>query len=203
MVGRWGSAPLLLGFLLSIALLAAAQEPGSTNRDPCSIVPAFVHAALAGNSLANFLSPSLEPGSREKEIALTKKNFLALEIYNYDCGQGLQLRSADHADLRADVHWSTAHSDFRQTVTLHLVRVNGQWYFADFDFLAFNWTLALAGSVVAIVWAGFVVTWFRDWRKRHFSTRLVRAGWAVVLFIPFFGVVAYWMFVRRAAVVQG
>jgi hypothetical protein len=203
MLRTWGNALLSLGFLLSVPWVAIAQKPDSTNTDPCSIVPAFVQAALAGNSLTNFLSPSLEPGSREKEIALTKKKFLALEIYNYDCGQGLQLRSADHADLRADVHWSTTHSDFRQTVTLHLVRVNGQWYFVDFDFLAFNWTLALAGSAVAVVWAGFLVTWFRDWRKRHFSTRLVRAGWAVVLFIPFLGVVAYWLFVRRAAVVQG
>jgi hypothetical protein len=202
MVRIWRSALLLLGFLLSVPWFAAAQKPDSTNRDPYSIVPAFVQAALTGNSLTNFLSPSLEPRNREREIALTKKSFLALEIYNYDCAHGLQLRSADSTDLRADVHWSTSHSDFRQTVTLHLVRVNGQWYFADFDFLAFNWTLALAGGAVAVVWAGFLVAWFRDWRERHFSTRLVRAAWAVVLFIPFLGVLAYWVFVRRAAVVQ-
>ncbi|MGA7892130.1 MAG: hypothetical protein WCA49_02805 [Candidatus Sulfotelmatobacter sp.] len=109
----------------------------------------------------------------------------------------LRFHDDDHAELTADVQWTTKHSNFHQTAALHFVRVNGTWYFQDFDFFRFNWWFAIGGGVLGIAWAALLVRMLLDWKRRHFGSNVARVGWFLLLFLPIVGVVAYWVLVSK------
>lgn len=174
---------------------AFAQQPGSVPNDLTALVQSFVEEARQGKPLDNLLSPDVAPSARQAQLKRAQRSYIDLEISDY---RNVELQGADSADLTADVYWRTVHSDFRQTATLHFKRVNDKWYFADFDFMTFNWAYALIGAAIGIAWAALVLRSIFDWRKRHFSSSASKGLWLVVIFIPLVGVVVYWVIVARA-----
>jgi uncharacterized protein YchJ len=161
------------------------------------LLRSFVKTANAGGSLAPFLAPDVQGASRERELQYASQTFEALEISNYDLSR-LRFRDESHADLQADVHWRTKHSNFSQTSTLHFIRIAGNWYFDDFEFFRFNWLGASVGAGIAIIWAGFVLKFFFDWKKRQFASKSAKIFSLLMLLFPIFGVLVYWLLVTRS-----
>lgn len=172
-----------------------AQQPGSVPSDLTALVQSFVEEARQGKPLDNLLSPDVAPSVQQAQLKRAQRSYLDLEISDY---RDVELHGADSADLTADIYWRTVHTDFRQTATLHFKRLNGRWYFADFDFMTFNWAYALIGAAVGIGWAVFVLRSVFDWRKHAFGSSTNKALWLVVILIPLLGVVVYWVFVARS-----
>jgi hypothetical protein len=179
-----------------MALAASYSYSGlapQRNDDAIStLMQSFADAAKSGKPLDHFLAPSVSPTARDKESAYASKPFTDLKFTNYELPGGLHFADQEHAEMTLDVEWSTKHSNFKQTATIHFVRVNGMWYFNDFQFLRFNWAFALGGAVLAIAWALLFLRMLFDWRKRKFRTTVAAAAWLLALFFPVFGAIAYW-----------
>ncbi len=197
----------VLLFLLAILPswpIAVAQQ-NSASEAISNLLQSFSESARAGKPLDSYLAPGLRGPVRDREDKQADKQFKEVKFTNYEMSRDLHFSDNDHAELTADVEWTTKHSDFRQTAALHFVRVNGTWYFQDFDFFRFNWWFAIGGAVLGIAWAAVLVRMLLDWKRRHFESNAARVGWFLLLFLPIVGVVAYWVLVSKGghgAVVQ-
>jgi hypothetical protein len=187
--------------LVLVAALFLILSVGAFGSNPAyeisAVLQSFVETANRQASLDPFLAPSIQGEARDQELRFVNQPFEKLEISHYELSN-LRFHGEDRAELQADVHWQTKHSDLVQTATLRFVRIGDKWYFSDFEFFRFNWLGVAIGTTIAVVWAGFVLRYFRHWRKHQFASGASKTSWLLVLFLPIVGVVAYGLLVFRS-----
>ena len=156
----FGVLALVLG-LTSISFAQTADE-----QDIDRLFQDLKQAVVKRSSPDALLAPSLTAQQRHKESEKIVRPYLNI-TFKYNVAD-LQRTSSNEAELPLIVEWETVHESGSATDSAHLVRVEGRWYFRDFDFMTFSWTLITIMVVMCaggVAFAVFVLSFYSRLRK--------------------------------------
>ena len=125
---------LLVCCLIGSGLLA--QEFRGVSSEASSIhtlVDLFTWTVKGGVSPHNYLLPTLPDAKRQRTLQLTRRQFVSLKI-DY-ARKDMHFSDQTHARIRAYVTWATSDQSASYSATIRFEKVDGEWYFNDFDFL--------------------------------------------------------------------
>ena len=154
----------VLGFVLALASISFAQT--NDKQDIDRLFQDLKKALVTRSAPDSLLAPSLTEQQRHKEIQKTTRPYLDIK-FRYNVGD-LQSTSSNEAELPLIVEWETVHESGSMTDSAHLVRVDGRWYFRDFDFITMSWTLITVIVVMCaggVAFAAFVLYWYYRIRR--------------------------------------
>jgi hypothetical protein len=154
----------VLGLVLALSSISFAQ---STDQQDIDRLFQDLKQLLVKRSPPDaLLAPSLTAQKRHKESEKTVRPYLNIE-FKYNVAD-LQRNGSNEAELPLIVEWETKHGSGSLTDSADLVRVDGRWYFKDFDFMAFSWTLITIIVVMCasgVAFAVFVLYLYYRYRK--------------------------------------
>jgi hypothetical protein len=84
----------------------------------------------------------------------------------------LKLASLNEAELPVIVEWETVHESGSITDSADLIKVDGRWYFRNFDFMTISWPMIIDLVVMCacrVAYAFFVLYWYYRLRKRRWQ----------------------------------
>jgi hypothetical protein len=155
----------VLGLVLALTSIGFTQT--TDEKDIDRLFQDFKQALVKRSSPDALLTPSLTVQQRHKEIEKTVRPYLNVN-FKYNVGD-LRRTSFNEAELPLIVEWETVHGSGSMTDSADLVRVDGRWYFSNFDFMTISWTLITIIVVMctgAVAFAAFVLYLYYHIRKR-------------------------------------
>lgn len=142
----------IFGVLLMVLGLTSISFAQTTDeQDIDRLFQDFKQALLKRSSPDALLAPSLTAPQRRKEAEKALRPYIDIK-FKYNVGD-LQRTSSNEAELPLIIEWETVHESGSMTDSAHLIRVEGRWYFKDFDFMVFSWTLI---TIIVLMCAGGV-----------------------------------------------
>ena len=107
-----------------------------------------------------FLAPDVQNVEREKALSFVKDKYKALHII-FIAEYEIQFVDATHASVEANVKWATDQVEVERRALVRFEKVDGDWYFENFDFLwlpqtsiSANFVLILATLMAALIGLG-------------------------------------------------
>lgn len=177
---EWRRAGKLLATfgLLSVAayLSAQTQAPNDANQIGSLVSGLCDHS----RAVADALDPNLSSSDRAKNLSRFSDPHFELTLQT----EGPTAITGGSASLPVWVHFKTEHFGLETSATLHFVKRNDTWYFANFDFLSIPTVLLLVGAVFIHLSVGYAGTVLTLWWKLSRQDQLSLADSKVL--IPFF-----------------
>lgn len=161
----------VLGLVLALTSISFTQTTDEQDID--RLFQDLKQVLVKRSSPDALLAPSLTAQQRHEESEKTVRPYLNIK-FKYNVAD-LQRRSSNEAELPLIVEWETVHESGSMTDSAHLVRVDGRWYFRDFDFMTFSWTLITvivvmcASGVAFVAFALYLYYRFRKGRRQQVS----------------------------------
>jgi len=153
-----------LGLVLALTSMSFTQTTDEQDID--RLFQDLKQVLVKRSSPDALLAPSLTPQQRHKESEKTARPYLNIK-FKYNVAD-LQRTSSNEAELPLIVEWETVHGSGSMTGSAHLARVDGRWYFRDFDFMTFSWTMITIIVVMCatgVAFAAFVLYLYFRLRK--------------------------------------
>ena len=186
------SASLGLFILLSgIFVLNAQDIPQEPRQSIELLLDKFQKAAVAGTPVDSFFSPDVRARQASQIHALDTKPFLTFQITDFSWKE-LEQQDADHAALPVTVSYSTRNEGGSRSATLHFVRIQGAWYFADADFWDVSWFWIFPIVMYGAAYGSGVVFMFWHSNRQHWDNLSEKRLWAVLSFLPS-SLLFYWI----------
>jgi hypothetical protein len=113
----------------------------------------------------DLLSPSLTASQREKEVQKAIRPYVTLQ-FKFNVADMGRVNS-NEAKLPLIVEYETAREVGRLTGSAELERVDGRWYFRDFDFMTFPWALVIGMCSIGVAFAAVVLFLSKRSKKRQ------------------------------------
>ena len=125
-----------------------SQEPQSQIVD---LIHSFQETVQEGRTPSALLSPSSpDHDAQLKQFVPRFQTFDA----RYSPSE-IHFTNDNHAEVPATIEWSRTESHLSRHTTIKFERINGRWYFTDFNFMTFPYLLffsiALAGFLVGML----------------------------------------------------
>jgi hypothetical protein len=136
---------VLVVLLVSMTPMSYGQdEKSAAQSDIAQLLDGLAKSAVSGAPVSQFFSPSARASQKASIESLQKKGFTSFEFTNYSL-KDLQFDDAQRATLPATVKWSAHDEEASTTTTLHFVKDQSSWYFANADFweVSFLWFVPL------------------------------------------------------------
>ena len=176
------------GTLMLVVILAGGGRGEPQNADDKrqleELIRSFETSMGSDGDPTPYLSPNATGRFRDKEIELARKQFIEFKISGFSIDRDSSFTDPEHATLRAWLSWATPHLSTQSEESIHFEKVNGKWYFSNFDFLSFNWTLTILMSLVGVGYAIAVLTYYYHWRRQKFANWVYKYTWGTLMFTP-------------------
>jgi hypothetical protein len=140
--------------LLLVFAFQSAPQKQSAASDEAAIQALIASLEAHRAAPAELLDPDLERERRQKSLAAFRDKLYQVSFYEKS---PLVFADGTHASMDTRVHFRDGHSEATMTTTLNFVRRDGDWYFADYEFLGFPPVLIAVVVVAATVGIGFAV----------------------------------------------
>jgi len=99
------------------------------------LVGVFSVGLMAGSRKPGlFLSPHIQGADREKAVSFAERKYKILQI-GFIAEYEIQFTDATHAFVEADVRWASDQFEVERRALVRFEKVNGDWYFENFEFL--------------------------------------------------------------------
>ena len=155
----------LIGALVVLILLVSKCVPQNSDEQDIDRLFADLKQTLVKRATPDaLLSPTLSAAQRQDEVKKATRPYVTID-FKYNLAD-LQRTSPTRAKLPLIMEWETARQTGRIQDTAQLEKVDGRWYFSDFDFMAFPWVLVVVGCSLAVGFASLVICFYRRNKKR-------------------------------------
>jgi len=151
-----------------VAGLSFAQGPSEQIE---GVINTFLGTVQQGKIPAQTLSPNTQ--SRDAQLGLFQERFTTFSI-TYHINE-LSLHGETHANLPATIEWTRAGSSLQRHTSLRFEKVNGAWYFTDFDFVKFPYALFISIAAVGFLVAMMILALRYKLRRKAKATRSIGA----------------------------
>ncbi len=141
--------------VLVLALSSISVTQSTDEQDIDRLFQDLKQELVKRSSPHALLAPSLTAQQRHKESEKIVRPYLNIK-FKYNVAD-LQRTSSNEAELPLIVEWETVHESGSMTDSAHLVKVDGRWYFRDFDFMTVSWTLITIIVVMCASGVAFAV----------------------------------------------
>jgi hypothetical protein len=144
------------GVLLLVVLLTSISIAETTDEEDINRLFQDLKQTLVKRSSPDALrAPSLTPPQRHKAVEKALGPCLNIE-FKYNVGD-LRRTGSNEAELPLIVQWETVHATHSSTDSADLIKVDGRWYFKDFDFMTISWPMILFIVVMCSCGMAFAV----------------------------------------------
>jgi hypothetical protein len=145
------------GFCFVLAALLTSVAHAQSSKDAEAI--SRLAAALADHSVSPSaaLDPALRTAQRTEALSILQDPGYELSLVPT---RSVEVSPNGTAEMPVRVHFKTADSESEMWATVHFVRRDGAWYFADYNFLVMPiwlYITAIGLLVIALAWSAVAV----------------------------------------------
>lgn len=158
----------LLMILLSSAYALCAPTQDDTVKEVENRIQQLRQDLLNRKSPESLLVPTLDKDVREKLSRMVARPYVSLQ-FSYSQAD-LRRLSDDSVELPVRTQWQTASVQGSVSGTMKFVRIGGEWYFQNLDFLVFPWRTVVIGSGIGLAFAVAILVWYFRSRRRAITS---------------------------------